>query len=294
VSLPVVTTGKQLAMDAADATARVGVLSAPPEALPASKERSARARAVPVLEPQPGGPAERVARHIGATHPVRVFLVSVIAGCALLAALTISAGLLLTQLLVPVHGFEKWDNDVNRWLAEHRSPVLTDLSWLGSTFAGGLVIPVVVGVLLVVFVVRRAWLLAAFTLFLICVESGSYRATTLVVNRDRPPVHRLEGLDPTASFPSGHIAATVALYGGLLLLLASWLGRRPFSALAFALAIGLALFVGWARMYRGMHHLTDTAAGVVMGLLALGITVLAARAAAAAANARDAARGEGA
>jgi hypothetical protein len=65
----------------------------------------------------------------------------------------------------------------------------------------------------------------------ICIESGSYRATTLVVERDRPPVHRLEGLDPTASFPSGHIAATVALYGGLLLLLASWVGRRWFSAL---------------------------------------------------------------
>ena len=127
---------------------------------------------------------------------------------------------------------------------------------------------------------------------MICVESGSYRATTLIVERDRPPVHRLEGLDPTASFPSGHIAATVALYGGLLLLLASWVGRRSFSALAIALTIALALFVGWARMYRGMHHLTDSAAGVIMGLLALGITVFAARAATAAANARDAARGE--
>jgi undecaprenyl-diphosphatase len=151
---------------------------------------------------------------------------------------------------------------------------------------------VVVGILVVVFLVRRKWLLAAFTLFVICIESGAYRATTLVVERDRPPVHRLEGLDPTASFPSGHIAATVALYGGLLLLLASWVGRRWFSALAIVLTIALALFVGWARMYRGMHHLTDSAAGVIMGLLALGITVFAARAATAAANARDAARGE--
>ncbi len=279
-------------MDAADSTAHVAVLPSLPEALPAEEPSAARARSVPVLEPQPGGPAERVARRIGATHPIRVFLVVVLAGYALLAALTISVGLLLTELLVPVHGFEKWDNDINRWLAEHRNPVLTDLSWLGSTLAGGLVIPAVVGVLLVVFVVRRSWLLAAFTLFVICVESGSYRATTLVVERDRPPVHRLEGLDPTASFPSGHIAATVALYGGLLLLLASWVGRRWFSALAIALTIALALFVGWARMYRGMHHLTDTAAGVIMGLLALGITVFAARAATAAANARDAARGE--
>jgi membrane-associated phospholipid phosphatase len=279
-------------MDAADSTAHAAVLPPLPGMLPAEEPSADRARSVPVLEPQQGGPAERVARRIGATHPVRVFLVIAVAGYALLAALTISVGLLFTELLVPVHGFEKWDNDINRWLAEHRSPVLTDLSWLGSTVAGGLVIPVVVGLLLVAFVVKRKWLLAAFTLFVICIESGSYRATTLVVERDRPPVHRLEGLDPTASFPSGHIAATVALYGGLLLLLASWVGRRWFSALAIALTIALALFVGWARMYRGMHHLTDTAAGVIMGLLALGITVFAARAATAAANARDAPRGE--
>lgn len=244
-----------------------------------------------VLAPLPGGPAERLAQRLGPANPVRVFLVTILAGYAALVGLTVSAGLFLTTVLVPVQGFEKWDNDVNRWLAERRTPALTDLSWLGSTFAGGLVIPVVVGVLVVVFLLERKWLLAAFTLFVIGVESGSYRATTLVVERDRPPVHRLEGLDPTASFPSGHIAATVALYGGLLLLLASFLRNRRFSTLAGTLALGLVLFVAWARMYRGMHHVTDIGAGVVMGLLALGVTVLAARAAKAAANARDASGG---
>ena len=215
-------------------------------------------------------------------------MITVIAGYALLVGLTIAGGLVLTTFLVPNRGFEKWDNDVNRWLADRRDTMLTDLSWLGSTFAGGLVIPVVVGVLVVVLLLRRKWLLAAFTLFVIGVESGSYRATTLVIERDRPPVHRLEGLDPTASFPSGHIAATVALYGGLLLVLSSRVGRRWFSALAVVMTVALVLFVGWARMYRGMHHLTDTAAGVLMGVLAVAVAVFAARVAAAASKARDA------
>ena len=278
-------------MDAADSTAQVVALPPLPGAHTASREAD-EPRSVELLEPTPGAAAESVARRLGATHPVRVFLSTVVAGYALLVGLTIAAGLLLTELLVPNRGFEKWDNDINRWLAERRSPGLTDLSWVGSTLAGGLVIPAVVGVLLVVFLLKRSWLLAAFTLFVICVESGSYRATTLVVHRDRPPVHRLESLPVEASFPSGHIAATVALYGGLLLLRASRVGRRWFSVLAVALAIGLALFVGWARMYRGMHHVTDSAAGVVLGLLALGVVVFAARAATAASNARDAARGE--
>jgi undecaprenyl-diphosphatase len=281
-------------VDAADTTAQAVTLLAMPEERRVEEQtkedgRTHGPRSVALLEPRAGGPAERLAARIG-PHPVRAFLITIVTAYAFLVALTIAAGLVLTEVLVPAGGFERWDNGVNRWLAERRDGTLTDLSWLGSTFAGGLVIPAVVGLCVLVFVLRRKWLLAAFTLFVIGVESGSYRATTLVVERDRPPVHRLEGLDPTASFPSGHIAATVALYGGVLLLLSSWLHRRWFSMLAVCLTIALALFVGWARMYRGMHHITDSAAGVVMGLLALGVLVLAARAATAAANARDARR----
>ena len=290
-------------MEAADTTARAVTLLGSPGAEPgdatrAGADESSRSaavespRSVALLEPREGGPAERLAARVGATSPVRAFLVTIVAGYALLAGLSIAAGLALTELLVPVGGFERWDNGVNRWLAERRDGTLTDLSWLGSTFAGGLVIPVVVALCLVFFLLRRKWLLAAFTVFVIGVESGTYRATTLVVERDRPPVHRLEGLDPTASFPSGHSAATVALYGGLLLLLASWARRRWASAVAVCLTIAFALFVGWARMYRGMHHVTDIAAGVAMGCLALAVTVFAARVATAAANARDAAAGE--
>jgi undecaprenyl-diphosphatase len=279
-------------VDAADTTAQAVTLFGVPETERDEAPEGAGSgtdgpRSVALLEPRAGGPAERLAGRLGATHPVRAFLVTIVAGYAFLVGLTVAAGLVLTELLVPVGGFERWDNGVSRWLAERRDGTLTDLSWLGSTFAGGLVIPVVVGVLVVLFLVRRKWLLAAFTLFVIGVESGTYRASTLFVERDRPPVHRLEGLDPTASFPSGHSAATVALYGGLLFVGASWVGRRWGWALALCLTVAFALFVGWARMYRGMHHLTDTAAGVAMGCLALAVTVFAARVATAAANARD-------
>ena len=173
-------------MDAADSTAQVVALPSLPAA-PAGARRRRRSRAAWRSSSRArGGRPSSVAGRLGATHPVRVFLSPSSPATRCSSALTIAAGLLLTELLVPHRGFEKWDNDINRWLAERRSPGLTDLSWVGSTLAGGLVIPAVVGVLLVVFLVKRAWLLAAFTLFVICVESGSYRATTLVVHRDRP------------------------------------------------------------------------------------------------------------
>ena len=154
-------------------------------------------------------------------------------------------------------------------------------------------IPILVGVLLILFLCFRHWRLAAFTLFVIGIESGTYRATTLVVHRDRPDVQRLESLPVNASYPSGHTAASVALLAGLLLVLASRVESLVVRLLLWALAVAIPAFVIWSRMLRGMHHLTDVTAGVLMGIGALVVTVFACRAAGAAAVTRDATTTEG-
>ena len=124
---------------------------------------------------------------------------------------------------------------------------------------------------------------------MICVESGTYRGTSLVVHRDRPDVKRLESLPVDASYPSGHTAASVALLGGLLIVLASRIHNTAIRIILWSLAVGVPVFVAWSRMLRGMHHITDVAAGALMGIAALCITIFAARAAGAAAAQRDAA-----
>ena len=79
----------------------------------------------------------------------------------------------------------------------------------------------------------------------------------------------------------------MVLFGGLLILLASRVESLALRIALWALAAAIPAFVIWSRLLRGMHHPTDTAAGVLMGCLALLITVFAARAAgAAAANRR--------
>ena len=60
----------------------------------------------------------------------------------------------------------------------------------------------------------RRWLLAAFILFVVAVESATYRVTSWIVERERPDVERLEGLPVDASYPSGHTAAAVACTAG--------------------------------------------------------------------------------
>ena len=250
--------------------------------------RSLAPSGAPLLEPTQGGISERFARAVGAGHPIRVFLAAVLGGYALLVALTIAAGFLLTEVLLSIGALVSADARISRWLERERTETLVDLSWLGSTLAGGVVIPALVGVLLVVFLALRHWRLAAFTLFVISVESGTYRATTLVVHRDRPNVERLEGLPVEASFPSGHTAASVALFGGLLLVLASRLENAALRAALWIAALAIPAFVIWSRMLRGMHNATDVTAGVLMGVGALVVVVFAARAAGAAAEQRDA------
>ena len=241
---------------------------------------------LPLLEPQPGGLADRFSARFGPENPVRVFIVALLAGYALLVTGMVFLGLTMIYVILPIGGLGESDEDVSEWLAGHRSSTQEHLSWIGSTLAGGVVIPVVVGACLVAFLAFRRWRLAAFVLFVICIESGAYRATTLIVHRDRPRVDRLESLPVDASYPSGHTAAALALYGGLLLVLASWARRTTVTVAACAFLVAIPLFVAWARMYRGMHHLTDSAAGLLLGAGALVVTVFAARAAGAAADTR--------
>lgn len=240
-----------------------------------------------LFEPRPGGPAEWFAARFGPENPVRVFLVALLTGYALLVTAMVFLGLTMIHLILPIGRLGESDEDLSEWLAGHRSSSQEHLSWIGSTLAGGLVIPVVIGLCLLVFLVTRHWLLAAFVLFAVVLESGSYRATSLIVERQRPDVQRLESLPVDASYPSGHTAAAVAMYGGILLLVASRFRTTAVRVLTVVLGVGIPLFLGWARMYRGMHHPSDVVAGLLTGLGAVTILVFAARASRAASERRD-------
>ncbi len=190
-------------------------------------------------------------------------------------------------MLEPAWGIGAADERVNLWLAAHRTTARTHASLIGSTIAGGVVLPILVGTLAIVCLVFRKWLIAAFLVFVLGVESAAYRATTLVIHSHRPRVVRLEHLPVNASYPSGHTAASVAVYGGLALLLTSRFTNSAFRAVAWALALAIVSFVAVSRMYRGMHHPLDVAGGIVVGLGAITVIVFACRTASAAAASRD-------
>ncbi len=235
--------------------------------------------AFPVLDKEPGRVGRRLATMFGAGHPVWTYVCGILIAVAVIASLSIAAGLLVTTVLLHVHDVAGDDQSVVRYLAHHRSSGLTEASLVGSIMAGGVVLPIIAGVAALVALVGKHWRLAAFLLFALAVESGTYRATTLVVHRHRPEVHRLEKLPVDASYPSGHTAASIAIYCGIALLVTSRITNRTAQGAVWLVAVLIPVFVAFSRMYRGMHHPLDVAGGVLIGIAALSSLVLVTRAA---------------
>lgn len=223
-----------------------------------------------------------------AGHPIPAFLIVALVGFAVLAAAAVAAGWALQHYVLPDNGVGRRDEHVNVWLSHHRTALRTDVSFWLSGIGDVYAIPALVAVTAVVAAVRRRWRAAAFIVTAIAVEAATYRIATFAIDRQRPHVPRLDDLPVNDSFYSGHTAASVAVYCGIALLVTPWLKRSGARAAVWAVAISIPLLVALARMYRGMHHPTDVAAGLLIGVGCLIVALTAARAAGAAAERKSA------
>jgi membrane-associated phospholipid phosphatase len=233
---------------------------------------------VPIIDEDPTSVGRSLAAITGRAHPVRTFVVGVVLSFVAIAGLSILLGLLVTHVIVANGDVNSADERLVSVLSHHRSGWLTHASLLGSIIAGGVVLPIVAAVWAIVAALFRQWRLAAFIAFALAIESGTYRATTLAVHRDRPAVHRLEALPANASYPSGHTAASIAVYCGVALLLTSRISNAGARVAVWALAAAIPVYVAFARMYRGMHHPLDVLGGVLIGIAVLAALVLVSRA----------------
>lgn len=257
---------------------------------PGEEQRRDDRNSVPIFEARPGSLPDRFAAKLDSRHPALVFFLALLAGFLVLATVSILLALLVVHVLLPGSGLglEGTDESFNDTLAQHRTGTLTSIAEVGSQVGGAPVLPILVGIIAIVCAFMRRWLIAAFAVFVLAVESATYRVTSIVVPRERPSVHRLEQLEVDASYPSGHTAASVAVYAGLVLLLTTRFTSSLKKALAWTAAILVVTFVALSRMYEGMHHPLDVAGGVLIGIGAILVLLFACRAAGAAAERRRA------
>ncbi|PZG18170.1 phosphoesterase PA-phosphatase [Nonomuraea aridisoli] len=166
--------------------------------------------------------------------------------------------------------------ELNRALAAGRTPLWNDLTDVPSSLSDTPYIVALTALAAVVFrFVHRRWRESIFLIAAVWSQSLVFLATTGAVGRRRPPVPHLDEAPPTSSFPSGHVSAAVAFYCGVALVLTARVRSPALRVVIWALAAAVPPAVAFARVYRGMHFLSDVLWGLLLGTACV---VMAARA----------------
>lgn len=239
-----------------------------------------------VFAPRGGTLAARIGERMRDHRPIVVAIAVWLVSFVLLAGVIIGLGLLLTHVLSPAGG-GRLDSTVSRWFVSHRTPTWDTVTAIGSGLGSTEAIVGVAVLAGVVLAIGRHWRQIGFLACALTLEFAVFLLSTVLVDRMRPGVPRLDATPPTSSYPSGHTAAAIVLYGGLAIVIWSLVPSRWIRTIAWIIAVALPIFVGVSRLYRGMHHLTDVLASVLIGCGALLFALLATRSAVAVSEDRD-------
>jgi membrane-associated phospholipid phosphatase len=222
---------------------------------------------VPFLQPEPDSWAQRWVRHRD-DHPAWAIAGSFVVAWAVLSTVFVTTGLLLTKVVLGgARG--SWDESVNRWLADHRTAWLSSVTSVATFLANTLPVVLLLATVCAILLVVRRWREAVFLVGALTFELTVFLTTNFLVDRSRPDVPRLDSTPSTGSYPSGHIAATLALWCGTALVVSGIVRSRVVRIAVWVVALTATVLVGFARVYRGMHHVTDVTAGAALGVGAL-------------------------
>jgi undecaprenyl-diphosphatase len=243
-------------------------------------------RSDPVFTPRRGGAAARFGDRISMRHPVTAAIAVWIVGFAVLSVVLVGLGLLLTHVLAPM-GATHLDTSVSGWFVAHRTPTLDTASAIGSDLGSTVGILGLATVAAIALAIGRHWRQIGFIACALTLETSVFLLSVFTVDRPRPAVSHLDAFPPTSSYPSGHTAAAIALYAGLAIVIWSLVRSTLIRTIAWVIAVAVPVFVGASRIYRGMHHLTDVLASVLLGCGALLFALLVVRTAVAVSEERD-------
>lgn len=196
-----------------------------------------------------------------------LLLLALAPGLALWLAIS-AFGKLLTGPLV---GWNHSESDLNGSLQDSRSPTWDAITAVWSHIGNTeIIIGVCALAVLVLWWRTRRWWFAVIPAIAISLQAAIFVAATLVTGRPRPDVPHLDPAPPTSSYPSGHVGASVALYASFAIM-ATTIERTWLRRTVIGVCSVIPVLVAYARLYRGMHHLSDVVIGALNGLVCAGL-----------------------
>lgn len=194
---------------------------------------------------------------------LRDIALRVLAPAVVLFGLIVGLGFLIVGPLKDL----PWENDLSKSVAAGRTATMNSITAVWSHIGNTeIVIGVCVVVVALVWWRTKQWWYAVIPAIAIAAQASVFVAATTLTDRKRPTVEHLDPAPPTSSYPSGHMGASTALYLTFALMAQRietvWLRR----VVTVVCAI-VPLLVGYARLYRGMHHLVDILVGMVNGIV---------------------------
>lgn len=162
--------------------------------------------------------------------------------------------------------------DISSWRGGGLTVVANVLTYWGSTPAVGLL-----GMVLIAWV----WFEWRDRLGAVVLTGSLGVAAVLtyvvkqLVGRPRPPADVVLGAaDSSPAFPSGHTLGTTVLLGLLAVAVLFHARSRAVKVVAVAGGVAGSVLVAASRLYLGYHWLTDVLAGLSLGILVVGATLV--------------------
>lgn len=192
-------------------------------------------------------------------------LTSAILPLALLTAVMISLGFLTANVFAHVWPFNVEVSVVRAFVAlrtpawDRISDVVSQIAYIAGLIIGWMVAG---GIMRLVY---HRWRETLFLAAAVLSQLVVYVITSRIIIRVRPAAPKLDHFNSMRSFPSGHVAAGLALYGGIAVVLAMHAKDKWRAALWWVLGLSVPIAVGISRMYRGMHYPSDVVGGFIIG-----------------------------